>query len=73
MANEIIMNEEVIEAAEDVVVTTGSKTGWKIAGGVGLLALAGYGLYKGGKWVVGKIKAKKEQKCATPEVETDAE
>lgn len=69
MANEIIMNNEVIETTEELVTSSGN--GWKIAGGVGLLALAGFGLYKGGKWIAAKIKAKKEQKAAS-EVETEA-
>lgn len=72
MANEIIMNEGVIEATEELV-TTGPCKAVKIGGGVALLALAGFGLYKAGKWVVGKIKAKKEQNEATSETETSAE
>ena len=72
MANEIIMADEVIEVTEDMI-SSGSGKGWKIAGGVGLLALAGFGLYKGGKWIAGKIKAKKDQKKIDSEAEITEE
>lgn len=72
MANEIIMNDEVIEATEELA-TTGTNKALKIGGGIALLGLAGFGLYKAGKWVVAKIKAKKEQMEAASESETDAE
>lgn len=68
-AMEIMNNEmdEVIEVAETIVPKTNN--GLKVAGvAAGALAV-GYGLYKGGKWVVNKIKAKK----AKDDVEEDVE
>jgi hypothetical protein len=61
MENEIIMNEEVIEATEEIA-TAKSHNGLKIAGGIALLSLISFAAYKGGKWVRAKIEAKKAQK-----------
>lgn len=63
MANEIILNEEVIEAEEELVTSSTGK-GLKIAAGVGLAALVSVVAYKVGKLVVSKIKEKKELKAA---------
>lgn len=60
--NEVMSKEldEVLFVAEEIVPKSGK--GLKIVGGItGGLAL-GYGLYKGAKWVAGKIRAKKEEK-----------
>lgn len=60
--NEIV-NNEVIEVAEELVPVT-SGNGLKIAGGIGLAAIVGVAAYKGGKLIWAKIKAKKEEKDA---------
>ena len=56
---EVMNNEEVMEVVE--MVTPKSVNGLKVAGGIGIVALAGYGIYKGVKWVKAKKQAKKEQ------------
>ena len=63
--NEVMINEDGTEAelvlVEDVdeieAVETGK--GWKIGAAIGGIALAGFGIYKGVKWVVNKRKIKK--------------
>lgn len=54
--DELALVDEVdeIEAAE-----TGN--GWKIGAAIGGLALAGFGIYKGVKWIAKKIKNKKAE------------
>lgn len=56
---EIMVNEEVMDATEELA-TVGAGKGLKIAAGIGLAALVGFGIYKIGKRVSAKIKAKKE-------------
>jgi molybdopterin-binding protein len=58
---EIMVNEEVMDAAEELV-TIDSGNGLKVAAKIGLAALVGFGIYKVGKHVYAKIKAKKESK-----------
>lgn len=55
---EILTNEEIIEATEEL--TVDSRNGFKVFAGIGLAALVGFGAYKLGKRIYGKIKAKKE-------------
>lgn len=64
MENNEIMNEnyEVTETNDEEIVETSSCNGLKVAGGICLLAAAGFGAYKLGKRIVAKIKAKREQK-----------
>lgn len=59
--NEIMVNEEVIEATEEIAVTK-SHTGLKIAAGVGLGLIVGAIIYKKViKPAIAKAKAKKEE------------
>lgn len=67
----IMTNEEVMETAEEIVVANSGN--WlKVVGGAAGVAVVGYGIYKGSKWLAAKIKAKKE-KQAEDSVETDNE
>lgn len=63
MNNEIMNVTEAIDNTTDVLSDVGNatkgfnwKTAGKAAGGIGVLAFSGYGLYRLGKWVFGKIK-----------------
>ena len=59
--NEIMVNEEVMEATEEIATAGGSK-GFKVAIGVGLAAVGGVIAYKYVvKPLIAKIKAKKAQ------------
>ena len=69
MANEIIMNEEEFEEEYEMEETSKSGNGWKIAGGVALLAATCFGAYKAGKFIANKIKDRKAKKAATQPVE----
>ena len=63
MENTEIMNNDVIEATEEVIENTGISKGVKIAAGVGLSVVVGYVLYKYvAKPVVANIKAQINQK-----------
>lgn len=63
MENTKIMNNEVIEATEEVIENTGMNKGVKIAAGIGLSVVVGYVVYKYvAKPVVANIKAKIDQK-----------
>ena len=63
MENTEIMNNDVIEATEEVIENTGMSKGIKIAAGVGLSVVVGYILYKYvAKPVVANIKARINQK-----------
>lgn len=63
MENTEIMNNEVIDATEEVIENTGMSKGVKIAAGVGLSVVVGYVLYKYvAKPVVANIKARINQK-----------
>ena len=60
--NEIMNNEEVMEATTEEVVKASSGKGFKVAAGIGLAVLAGVVIYKYvGKPMIAKIKAQKEQ------------
>lgn len=63
MENTKIMNNEVIEATEEVIENTGMSKGVKIAAGIGLSVVVGYVVYKYvAKPVVANIKAQINQK-----------
>lgn len=63
MENTKIMNNEVIEATEEVIENTGMSKGVKIAAGIGLSVVVGYIVYKYvAKPVVANIKAPINQK-----------
>lgn len=63
MENTNIMNNEVIEATEEVIENTGMSKGVKIAAGIGLSVVVGYVVYKYvAKPVVANIKAQIAQK-----------
>lgn len=65
---EVMSNEmdEVICVAESITPKTGK--GLKVAGGTAIALAVGYGVYKGAKWIGGKLKAKKVKE-ETPETE----
>ena len=63
MNEEIMNNEEIMEANEEVT-TRKPMTGLEKAGGVALLALAGIGVYKIGKAIAKKVKKNKAAKAA---------
>lgn len=66
--NEIMNNEEVMEATAEEIVKTSSGKGIKVAAGIGLAVLAGVVIYKYvGKSMIAKIKAKKEQQIINAE------
>lgn len=67
--NEIMINEEVMEDVAEVA-TVDSGKGFKTVAAIGLTVLAGLAIYKVGKKIVAKVKAKKEQ---TNEVEAEYE
>ena len=63
MENTKIMNNEIIEATEEVIENTGMSKGVKIAAGIGLSVVVGYVVYKYvAKPVVANIKAQINQK-----------
>ena len=63
MENTEIMNNEVIEATEEVSENTGMSKGVKIAAGIGLSVVVGYVVYKYvAKPVIANIKAQINQK-----------
>lgn len=64
--NEIVTNEEVVDAVVDTMPEIPSGNGLKIVGGVGLALGLGFVGYKFVvKPVVAKIKAKKKEKAET--------
>jgi hypothetical protein len=60
MENEIMNNENVMEEATDIV-SANSGNGLKALAGVGLTVLAGVVIYKVGKKIAAKIKAKRDR------------
>lgn len=63
MENTKIMNNEVIEATEEVIENTGMSKGIKIAAGIGLSVVVGYVVYKYvAKPVYANIKSQINQK-----------
>lgn len=77
MENTKIMNNEVIEATEEVIENTGMSKGIKIAAGIGLSVVVGYVVYKYvAKPVVANIKtqlAQKKMAAEEHEMYADAE
>lgn len=77
MENTKIMNNEVIEATEEVIENTGMSKGVKIAAGICLSVVVGYIVYKYvAKPVVANIKAQINQKKMAAEEQvmyTDSE
>lgn len=71
MENTKIMNNEVIEATEEVIENTGMSKGMKIAAGIGLSVVVGVVVYKYvAKPVIANIKAQiNQKKMATAEQE----
>ena len=66
--DDIMVNEEVIEVAEEVV-NVGNGKGFKVAAGVGLAGLGGFAIYRFVvKPLLAKRKAKKEQRLADESV-----
>lgn len=71
MENTEIMNNDVIEATEEVIENTGMSKGIKIAAGVGLSVVVGYVLYRYvAKPIVANIKARINQKKMAAEEQT---
>lgn len=71
MNNTEIMNNKVIETAEEVIEKTGMSKGVKIAAGIGLSVVVGVVVYKYvAKPVIANIKAQIEQKKMAAEERT---
>lgn len=71
MENTKIMNNEVIEATEEVIKNTGMSKGIKVAAGIGLSVVVGVIVYKYvAKPVIANIKAQIEQKKMAAEEQT---
>lgn len=71
MNNNEIMNNEVVEATEEVIENAGLSKGVKIAAGIGLSVVVGVIVYKYvEKPVIANIKAQIEQKKMTAEDDT---
>lgn len=62
--NIVAENEEIMETVMEEMVPATSGNGLKVAGGIGLAALVGLGVYKGVKFIRAKAKAKKEEEEA---------
>ena len=66
MEDNMIMNEEVVETAQEVVEKTYEKRGFKIAAGVGVSLIVGFLTYKYvAKPVIANIKARLDNKKTT--------
>ncbi len=71
MNNNEIMNNEVVEATEEVIENAGLSKGVKIAAGIGLSVVVGVVVYKYvAKPVIANIKAQIEQKKMAAEEKT---
>lgn len=71
MNNNEIMNNEVVEATEEVIENAGLSKGVKIAAGIGLSVVVGVVVYKYvAKPVIANIKAQIEQKKMAAEENT---
>lgn len=71
MNNTEIMNNEVIEATEEVIENTGMSKGIKVAVGIGLSVVVGVIVYKYvAKPVIANIKTQIEQKKMAAEEQT---
>ena len=74
MENTNIMNNEVIEATEEVIEKTGMSKGVKIAAGIGLSVVVGYVAYKYvAKPVIANIKAQKKMTVEEHEIYADSD
>jgi hypothetical protein len=75
ITNEIMTNEAVAEATEEIVTTVSSNKSFmkKVATIGGTAVIIGGGLYLIDKFVVKPIKAKKKAKKELEEVDTDVE
>ena len=60
--NIVVENEDTMENVMEEMVPATSGNGLKVAGGIGLAALVGLGVYKSVKFIRAKAKAKKEEK-----------
>lgn len=60
--NEIMTNEEAIDIVDETVTNSGRSSFLECCGAAGLVAVAGYGVYRGGKWLHAKLKEKKAAK-----------
>lgn len=60
--NIVVENEDTMEKVMEEMVPATSGNGLKVAGGLGLAALVGLGIYKGVKFIRAKAKAKKEER-----------
>lgn len=71
MENTEIMNNEIIEATEEVIESTGMSKGIKVTAGIGLSVVVGVIAYKYVvKPVIANIKAQIEQKKMAAEEQT---
>lgn len=71
MENNEIMNNEVIEATEEVIENTGMSKGIKVAAGIGLSVVVGVIVYKYvAKPVIANLKAQIEQKKMAAQEQT---
>lgn len=71
MENTEIMNNEVIEATEEVIESTGMSKGIKVTAGIGLSVVVGVIAYKYVvKPIIANIKAQIEQKKMAAEEQT---
>lgn len=71
MENTEIMNNEVIEATEEVIESTGMSKGIKVTAGIGLSVVVGVIAYKYvAKPVIANIKAQIKQKKMAAEEQT---
>lgn len=71
MNNTEIMNNEVVEATEEVIENTGLSKGVKVAAGIGLSIVVGVIVYKYvAKPVIANIKTQIEQKKMAAEEQT---
>lgn len=71
MNNTEIMNNEVIEATEEVIENTGMSKGIKVAAGIGLSVVVGVIVYKYvAKPVIANIKTQIKQKKMAAEEQT---
>ena len=68
--NIVVENEDTMKNVMEEMVPATSGNGLKVAGGLGLAALVGLGVYKGVKFIRAKAKAKKEKKKEPFEDET---
>lgn len=62
MENNLNMNEEVVDIVEETVNNAGRSNFWECCGVIGFACIAGYGVYRGIKWMITKSKEKKASK-----------